>query len=170
MVQVLKGDLLKSDCKYIAHGVNCQGVMASGIAGQIRAMYPEVYHKYMEKFKYFDSKKTRYDMLGSIQAVPVDNDRLIFNVATQFTYGRDPNKRYVNYAAVMTGLSGVVDFVSDHAWDFPDDNEWITLGIPWIGCGLANGEKSIIREILELIENNQKYLPKVEFHVYEFNG
>ena len=32
MVKIVKGDLLKSDCQYIVHGVNCQGVMNSGIA------------------------------------------------------------------------------------------------------------------------------------------
>jgi hypothetical protein len=42
MVKIVKGDLLKSDCQYIAHGVNCQGVMNSGIAKQIRDKYPEV--------------------------------------------------------------------------------------------------------------------------------
>ena len=40
MVNYVKGNLLESDCDYICHQVNCQGVMNSGIARQIREKWP----------------------------------------------------------------------------------------------------------------------------------
>ena len=43
MIHYVKGNLLDSDCDYICHQVNCQGVMGSGIAKQIRERWPEVY-------------------------------------------------------------------------------------------------------------------------------
>lgn len=172
MVKILKGDLLESDCQYIAHGVNCQGAMNSGIAGQIRKKWPKVYDAYMQRFAEYEF--IRSDLLGQIQHVNVkdgDIDKVVFNVFTQYSYGRDPSVRYVNYAAVYRGLSEVAKFVSDHGLD----NRWhgyasVPIGIPWIGCGLANGEKSIVREILEMIEKSQQNIPEIEFHVYEFDG
>jgi hypothetical protein len=50
--------------------------------------------------------------------------------------------------ALTTGLENVATFVSDHAWYstyHSFDNA--IIGLPWIGCGLANGEKSVVLEI-----------------------
>jgi O-acetyl-ADP-ribose deacetylase (regulator of RNase III) len=46
MIHYVKGNLLDSNCDYICHQVNCQGVMGSGIARQIRERYPVVYLYY----------------------------------------------------------------------------------------------------------------------------
>jgi hypothetical protein len=169
MVKIVKGDLLKSDCQYIAHGVNCQGVMNFGIAKQIRDKYPEVYNRYK---RYVDTyPKDNSHLLGVMLPVPVDTNRVVFNVFSQYKYGRDSSIRYVNYAALTTGLENVATFVSDHAWYstyHSFDNA--IIGLPWIGCGLANGEKSVVLEILELIERNFSNIPKIEFHIYEFDG
>ena len=55
MVNYVKGNLLDSDCDYICHQVNCQGVMGSGIARQIRERWPRVYDGYKNFCKYVGS-------------------------------------------------------------------------------------------------------------------
>ena len=47
MIHHVKGNLLDSNCDYICHQVNCQGVMNSGVAKQIREKWPEVYESYV---------------------------------------------------------------------------------------------------------------------------
>ena len=53
MVSHINGDLLKVqkelNLDVICHQVNCQGVMGSGIAKQIRDTYPIVYDNYKKK-------------------------------------------------------------------------------------------------------------------------
>lgn len=170
MVKIFKGNLLESDCEFIAHGVNCQGVMNSGIAGQIRKKWPKVYDEYMRLFDEYEL--VRHDLLGQVAPASICMGQLIvYNVFTQYKYGRDKNVRYVNYAAVYRGLKHVAHNVASIDFDRRSDPYGpVPIGIPWIGCGLANGEKSIILEILEMIEITHDNIPSVEFHIYEFDG
>lgn len=43
MIEIIEHDLLMLDCDIICHQVNCQSVMGSGIAKQIKTKYPNVY-------------------------------------------------------------------------------------------------------------------------------
>ena len=45
---ITHGDVLNTDCRIVAHQVNCQGVMGGGLARQIRDRYLDVYTKYCE--------------------------------------------------------------------------------------------------------------------------
>lgn len=45
MIKVINGDLFTSDARIIAHQVNCQGKMDSGVAQQVKNKYPNVYDK-----------------------------------------------------------------------------------------------------------------------------
>ena len=53
MITYKKGNLLNSNCDIIVHQVNCQKVMGSGIAKQIRDRWPEVFVRYEEYINYF---------------------------------------------------------------------------------------------------------------------
>ncbi len=64
VIKIIEGDLFCSDARIIAHQVNCQGKMGSGVALQVKRKYPNVYNEYM--------KVCSADMLGKIQIVPVD--------------------------------------------------------------------------------------------------
>jgi O-acetyl-ADP-ribose deacetylase (regulator of RNase III) len=46
MVNIVDGDILNAKENIICHQVNCQGVMGSGLAKQIKNKYPNVYAKY----------------------------------------------------------------------------------------------------------------------------
>lgn len=47
MIYYRTGDVLTNpDSNIIMHGCNCQGVMGSGIAKQIKLLFPEAYEHY----------------------------------------------------------------------------------------------------------------------------
>lgn len=48
MITIVDGDLLSTDCKIIAHQVNCKGLMDHGVAKQLRDKYPRNYRIYKE--------------------------------------------------------------------------------------------------------------------------
>lgn len=45
-VVIKEGNVFDSDADIICHQVNCQGVMGSGVAKEVRERYPEVYYAY----------------------------------------------------------------------------------------------------------------------------
>ena len=47
MIETRKGNLLEQTKGVIIHGCNCQGVMSSGIALQIRNKWPGVFETYI---------------------------------------------------------------------------------------------------------------------------
>lgn len=46
MIKIREGNLFDSNADIIAHQVNCQGIMGSGVARQIKKKYPEVFNMY----------------------------------------------------------------------------------------------------------------------------
>lgn len=106
MIKIIDGDLFTSDARIIAHQVNCQGKMGSGVALQVRNKYPNVYNRYIEV--------SSPDMLGQIQMVPVDSkwnefdcgsiviphdEKFVCNMFAQNKYGYD-GKLYTDIGAL----------------------------------------------------------------------
>ena len=91
-----QGNLFSVKSGVIAHGCNCQGVMGSGVAKQVKELYPKAYEKYIE-FCYASEEK-----LGKAQLVQVQPGLYIANLFTQDFYGTD--KRYVDYDAVRSSF------------------------------------------------------------------
>lgn len=106
MIKIIDGDLFTSDARIIAHQVNCQGKMGSGVALQVKNKYPNVYSEYM--------KVCSSDMLGQIQIVPVNSEwngfdcgdiaipydeKFICNMFAQNNYGYD-GKLYTDIEAL----------------------------------------------------------------------
>ena len=113
MINVIKGNLLDSNCDYICHQVNCQGKMNSGIAKQIREKWPVVYNNYMSKCDTISDLtiKTNDILLGSIQIVGLWEDyysadfhQSVINMFSQEYYGYD-GRRYTSYDAFWNCLN-----------------------------------------------------------------
>ena len=101
MIHFVKGDLLDSKCDLICHQVNCQGVMGSGVARQIREKWPEVYNQYCKRV---ESSLTRgRDLLGQTQAVKINENQSVVNIFGQLYYNYD-GRRYTSYDAFETAL------------------------------------------------------------------
>ena len=121
-------DILSIKHGIIVHQVNCQGVMGTGIALQMRQKFPTVYERYRTfKFK-----------LGQIQLIKIIDNLYICNLAGQDRYGRD--KRYTNYEALKAG------FTKLNAWA-KDKN--LPIFIPkFMGCSNAGGNWKTVSNII----------------------
>lgn len=146
IIKYIKGSILDTELRYIAHGVNCQNIMGSGVAKVLFSEYPNVkikYHEYCNNFRDFG-------LLGRSQEVYVTNSKSVFNLFTQEYFGND-GKKYVDYCAI--------------ADCFRNLTEGKTLGaiaIPKIGAGLAGGDWKVIKAII-----NDATKDKLEVWVYE---
>ena len=150
ITKYIKGDVTKTDLKYIIHGVNCQNVMGSGVARSIYETYPEVkekYHAYASQHQ--SSLYNQKQLLGEIQSVR-SRGKIIYNCFTQLNFGND-GKRYVNYKAIVDCFKRLTESL-----------EGETIAIPKIGSGLAAGDWNLIEQLI-----NDTVEDKLEIWVYE---
>lgn len=92
MVKIIDGDLFSSGAKFIVHQVNCQGVMGSGVAAQVKKKYPIVFEEY--------KKICSSSMLGNIQIIKVAGKHIV-NAFAQDKYGYD-GKMYTSMKALRS--------------------------------------------------------------------
>lgn len=98
MLRVVKGNLLDATELVIAHQVNCQRKMNSGVAKAIREKYPEVFEEYLNT----------EPKLGFVDFISVDNGiHYIANMYAQDMYGYD-GKQYTNYEAFRQCCKDIV--------------------------------------------------------------
>ena len=98
------GSLLDAQTDVIAHQVNCQGVMGSGVAKQIREKWDNVYTAYKAEYDLFtDLNKP---LLGNCQLVQVNDHQHIANLFGQDKYGYD-GKRYTSYDGIYDALTNL---------------------------------------------------------------
>ena len=149
ITKYIKGDITKTELKYIAHGCNCQNKMGSGVAKALFTKFPEVKERYHNKFKHIEITNYKY-LLGSVQTV-ISNDKKIFNCFTQEYYGYD-GKKYVNYCSIVKAFLSLAYILKDSG----------PLAIPKIGCGLAGGDWNIVEQLI-----NDTVGDDLEIWVYE---
>lgn len=148
MIHYVKGNLLDSNCDYICHQVNCQGVMGSGIAKQIRERWPIVFSSY----RAYCDRHMRDELLGEIWGVLVSDDQWVVNMFAQDNFGYD-GRRFTSYDAFATCLTKMRDRL-------PKDK---TIGFPKnIGCGLGGGSWKVISTLIEEILGDE-----YEVYIYE---
>ena len=151
MVNYVKGNLLDSNCDYICHQVNCQGVMGSGIARQIRERWPRVYESYRHFVEYHNRQGE--GLLGKILISNISSPKRVINMFSQDTYGYDGG-RYTSYDAFANCLREIDLHVgSSRSIGFPKN----------IGCGLGGGNWKVISALIEEILG-----PTHDVYIYEF--
>ena len=148
MLKHTKGNLLdlaeQGQFNVIVQGCNCQNTMASGIAKEIRERYPETYNKdtYWDSVASNPMGSDRIWKLGNyteltVVAPKTANVFVIVNAYTQFNYlprGID-HFEYESFKLILRKLSKI----------YSDKN----FGFPYIGMGLAGGDKSRIVPMIE---------------------
>ena len=84
MIKHIKGNIFEQNADVICHQVNCQGVMASGVAKQVREKYPWVYATYKRACD--KAKKSKMRMLGRCQEVFIDENKNFVDIIHQKCY------------------------------------------------------------------------------------
>lgn len=118
MIKIIEGDLLKATEDVIAHQVNCQGVMGSGVALAIKNKWNIAYLEYMRLFREQDENNSTFFnfsvFLGKCQIVRVDNNKYIANLFGQNEYGYAGSKQYTNLNALKEALLTLKTTCKDH--------------------------------------------------------
>lgn len=123
----------------LVHGCNCQNTMGSGIAKELRTRYPEVYSADSEAHSWNYSRANNpIELLGNFSSVYVKSGFTIVNAYTQVHYlprGVD-HFEYESFYIILKKLAKL----------YPGKR----FGVPYIGMGLAGGDKTrIIKMIIE---------------------
>lgn len=147
MIKIIEGDLFDSKATIIAHQVNCQGRMGSGVALQVKQKYHHVYEEYKKVANSF--------MLGRIQLIPTDkNSGTIFNPVKQYicnmfgqlNYGYD-GKQYTSLKALQECFEELRKTIKKNV-AFHD----ITIAMPYkIGCARGGADWNEVYKMIEEI-------------------
>ena len=152
MIKHIKCNIFDSGADTILHQVNCQGVMGSGIAKQVRDRYPNVYASYKNLCTAIRDPSI---LLGTAQFIRIDNCVYIVNLFAQDKYGYD-GKQYTDYLA----LDSCLNQVRIHTLR---SNE--VIAIPYrMGCDRGGGDWNVVYEMIE------KQLGDFNVLICEYNG
>lgn len=157
-IKIIDGNLFDSKAKIIAHQVNCQGKMNSGVAKEVRQRYPHVYDEYTRLVNLHDDRSL---LLGMTQFVPTDgnfvgispgsigyNGHYIANLFAQGSYGYD-GRCYTDLRALENCFATLAI-----ATYYKNNFYGCTIAMPYkIGCvrGGANWD-----EVYSMIEKTFK--------------
>jgi O-acetyl-ADP-ribose deacetylase (regulator of RNase III) len=142
----VKGDAVKAlqnkHVDFLMHCCNAQGVMGAGIAAQIRNAFPSTYQVYQ---RYCEVSGRGKWLLGKTVI-----ESGVINAIAQFQTGT--HKRQVHYGALAKCI-----------FDLSESNEvrgaglhmrQTRIAVPYLmGCGLAGGDWSVVKEILQSCPN-----------------
>lgn len=140
-VVIKEGNVFDSDANIICHQVNCQGVMGSGVAKEVRERFPNVYWQY----RHLCDGHTRYtfDLLGTAQIILVsdkNNGLYIANCFGQDKYGYDGHQ-YTDTDALMEAFTCVAKQARANNWK---------VAMPYkIGCCRGGANWDTVERIIE---------------------
>ncbi|MGV4321144.1 macro domain-containing protein [Bacillus mojavensis] len=152
MIKIVKGDLLKAKEDVIGHQVNCQGVMGSGIALQIKKKYPDVFSTYKGMVE--DYKKNGIDLLGLTLTVPAEDKKWVSNLFGQEYYGRD-GKQYTDTQQLLKALHSLRSFA---------ESRELSVALPYmIGSDRGGADwKEVEASIMEAFDGYEVTLYKYD--------
>ena len=155
MLHYKVGNLLDAPQKVIAHQVNCQGKMGSGVAKTIRDTYPKVYETYLNTYIYNSNEgKPPKCLGGEVEFVKINDNREVVNLYGQINYGYD-GKRYTNYALLALALDKMFFLLNEAG-----DRE---VAIPYkMGCDRGGANWAFVEELL----NDYSELFNVDVYIY----
>ena len=143
---MIDGNIFDCTENIIVHQTNCQGVMGSGIAKQVKERYPEVFNAYYHYCKTQELK----DIFGTALICQVSDYKYIANVFGQNTFGQGLQ---TNYDMLKNALKEVHDFAKENN---------LSVAIPYkIGCGLGGGDWNTVYDIITEI-----FFDDVPYEIY----
>jgi O-acetyl-ADP-ribose deacetylase (regulator of RNase III) len=151
MVVYKECDIFDSGADVICHQVNCQGVMGSGLAKQVRERYPSVYKEYKSWCNIYKPE----ELLGKSQFVPLvpisevangnyqQGDLMgIINVFGQLDYGYT-GKCYTDYEALRHAFQNLRKFCKTFLYN-------PVIAFPYnFGCARGGGDWEMVSAMIE---------------------
>lgn len=117
MIIYKTGNVFTTDMPLIGHGVNCKGVMGSGIAVTVRKDFPENYKSYRDF--------CQRGILKPGMVLPfTENGKTIMNMASQNDTGADAKMDWLEESLIKSLLYGI-------------NNKVEGMAIPRIGAGIG---------------------------------
>lgn len=148
---IIKGNLLDTPIKFIAHQVNCMGVMGAGLAKSIKEKQRCVYEFYKKELEICGAD----GKFGFSDVVKGDDNHSYINIYGQYGYGR--NARQTDYDKFKNAFEDAIRIIRMD-YNYGVDTQ-IVIAIPYsIGCGLAGGDWDIVKSILEILEYERNVL------------
>lgn len=134
MIEIIKGDILKSDKKYIVHQTNCTSQTGLGLA---KTLFQEFPHANIYKTRQIDNRK---DTPGTI-IISGNEDRYIINLMGQYIPGQTTARETAAMREkwFQEGLDEMLTIKDPESFAFPYK----------IGCGLAGGDWNIYKEMID---------------------
>lgn len=147
-MRIITGDLTtiwkQIDCA-IGHQCNCEHVMGSGVAQQIRATFPEAFEADLltdlakDKLGTF-SRGISYKSILETEHGKVERRVVVYNIYSQFSLS-EKGEDVTCYDCLARGVRAVLEDIKKDG-DYP-------LCLPYlIGCGLAGGDWKTVEGIL----------------------
>lgn len=134
MIHEHEGNLLHVQEGVIVHGCNARGVMGSGVARQVRNLWPGAFYAYRKEYERAGLQP------GDVIYYKARERLIIANAITQRDYGRDTLTQYVDYDAIRACFEKVL--VVARRLQLP-------VHFPLIGCGLGNGDWKVVSKIID---------------------
>lgn len=148
---------LAGDYDVIAHGCNCQNIMGAGIASQIKRAWPDAF--LIDK-EYGQEFKEPYMMMGTysktIQEIGTEDNRRWLYVLNLYT------QLYPGLRSPQSDIPFDYDAFTICCKKINHEFQGKRLGVPYIGCGLAGGEKADVESIMEY------RMPDIDITIVEF--
>lgn len=142
MVKIVDGNLFDSKANIICHQCNCQGVMGSGVAAEVKKRYPHVFEAYRQD--YCNGELT----LGHVCFASAKQDQIIANMCAQNNFGYNGGI-YTNYDALQRCLEKVKAYAM-----FEYDVKPV-IAFPYLmSCYRGGGDWNIVYKMIEDIFND----------------
>lgn len=137
MVKIIDGNLFDSTANIICHQCNCQGVMGSGVAAEVKRRYPKVFDAYRRD--YCNGKLT----LGHVCFATAKRDQVIANMCAQNNFGYNGGM-YTNYDALQKCLEEVKTYAM-----FEYDIKPV-IAFPYLmSCYRGGGDWNVVYKMIE---------------------
>lgn len=137
MIKIIDGNLFDSNANIICHQCNCQGVMGSGVAAEVKRRYPHVFQAYRDDYN------NGLLNLGHVCFATAKQDQVIANMCAQDNFGYNGGV-YTNYDALQRCLEKVKAFAI-----FDYDIKPV-IAFPYLmSCHRGGGDWNIVYKMIE---------------------
>ena len=137
MIKIIDGNLFNSRANIICHKCNCQGIMGSGVAAEVKKRYPNVFQKYRED--YINGKL----QLGYVCFATARQDQVVANMCGQDKFGYD-GVVYTNYEQLQKCLDSVKEYATYEYDKRP------VIAFPYLmSCYRGGGDWNVVYKMIE---------------------